>query len=156
MVVQGISEKRPEPAFADPTTFDFEPMKRRLESAALEHKTLDSWMFNGGTMLTIALTATASLVSSSVFGAHTAWIGAVFSALTGVMIAAERALAFGARWRFHHEMRSGYLQIVDMVDFARFLPAGRERDKYLKDVWTALYALRSRESAIPGSGTAPQ
>jgi hypothetical protein len=155
MVVQKLSEKVESTQF-DVTAYDFEPMKHRLEEAALEHKTHDSWMFNGGTMLTIALTATASLVSSSVFGNDTAWLGAVFSALTGVMIAAERALAFGARWRFHHEMRSGYLQVVDMVDFACLLPSGRERDKYLKDIWTALYALRSRESAIPGSGTAPQ
>jgi hypothetical protein len=137
--------------------FDFEPLKKRLQSAITEHSpTLDACLFNGGTLLILTLTALASLFSSKLFGENDTWIGAVFSTIAGVLVAAERALSFGARWRFHHEMRNGYMSLVDMIDFANLLPSGPEKSKYVKDIWASLYALRSRESAIPGSGTSPQ
>jgi len=147
------------PPISPPPTgpIDFTPIKGRLQKAIEEHSpSLDAWCFNGGTLLTLTLTAAAALFSSKTFGDSLTYIGAIFSSIAGVLVAAERALAFGARWRFHHEMRSGYRSIVDMIDFAALLPSGPEKEKYTRDIWAALYALRSRESAIPGSGTAPQ
>ncbi|MBK7357180.1 hypothetical protein [Propionivibrio sp.] len=136
---------------------DFTPIKERLQRAIDEHSpSLDAWCFNGGTLLTLTFTAASALFSSQAFGEKLTFVAAILSSVAGVLVAAERALAFGARWRFHHEMRSGYRSIVDMIDFAALLPDGPEKAKYTKDIWTALYALRSRESAIPGSGTTPQ
>ena len=87
---------------------DLTPIKARLERAVQEHSpSLDSWAFNGGTLLTLAFTATAALFSSKTFGDSFTYVGAIFSSLAGMLVAAERALAFGARWRFHHEMRGG-------------------------------------------------
>jgi hypothetical protein len=77
------------------------------------------------------------------------------SGIAGFWIAAERALGFGARWRYHREMKSGYEAIIDMLDFYQGLPAS-EQPKYARDIFTALYALRSRESAIPNAGSAAQ
>lgn len=146
----------PAPALPD-GPIEFAPIKARLERAVQEHSpSLDAWAFNGGTLLTLVFTAAAALFSSQTFGESLTYVGAILSSLAGVLVAAERALAFGARWRFHHEMRSGYRSIIDMIDFAALLPEGAEKNKYTKDIWTALYALRSRESAIPGTGSAPQ
>jgi hypothetical protein len=75
------------------------------------------------------------------------------SAVAGIIIAAERALSFGARWRFHKEMQNGYESLIDKIDF---LPALQDTDKqkYIDDIRAGVYALRSRESTIPGAGGA--
>jgi hypothetical protein len=132
------------------------PIKQRLLEAIKDHNTAtDSWCFNGGTVLTLLLTTVASLLSSGTLGNH-ASIGAVLSAAAGVLVAMERALSFGARWRFHAEMKNGYRSIIDMIDFAPLLPEGDEKKKYITDIWTKLYALRSREALLPGTGTSSQ
>jgi hypothetical protein len=51
-------------------------------------------------------------------------------------------------------MKSTYETIIDMLGFYPLAPAG-ERAKYARDIFTALYAVRSRESAIPNAGTNP-
>jgi hypothetical protein len=150
-----VAELSPMPPPPD-GPIDFGPIRERLERAIDEHSpSTDSWCFNGGTLLTLIFTATAALFAGKIFGDSLTYVGAILSSIAGVLVAAERALAFGARWRFHHEMRGGYRSIMDMIDFAGLLPNGPEKAKYTRDIWTALYALRSRESAIPGSGTAP-
>lgn len=75
------------------------------------------------------------------------------AAAAGVFVAAERSLAFGARWRFHEEMRNRYNALIDQIEFIQYLPA-TERAKYLQEIWASLYALRARDAAIPGTGAA--
>lgn len=131
---------------------DYKQIKERLEKSVKEHAAVwDGWVFNGGIILTLCLTAAAAMCSAY----SRSLAGAVLSAVAGVFVAIERSLSFGARWRFHEELRNGYRSIIDMIDFATLMPEGPEKQKYNKDIWTALYALRSRESAIPGSGSAP-
>jgi hypothetical protein len=138
---------------------DFNPellaaLKARLQRAIDEHNVwLDPVVFNGGTALTLGLTAFAGVLP--VIDHAATWLGPLCSALAGVLIALERALGTGARWRFHRDMRSSYASILDMLDFYPILPPS-ERPKYVRDVFAALYAVRSRESAIPNAGVNAQ
>ncbi|MFS2069795.1 hypothetical protein ACEN9D_13610 [Pseudomonas sp. CT11-2] len=124
-------------------------LKVRLTDAAKLHDVLaDPIMFNGGTILVLLLTTLATLLPATNF----TWVAPLCSALAGLFVAMERALGFGARWRYHREMRFAYESIIDMLDFLPVIPAS-ERPKYIRDIFTALYAVRSRESAIPNAGT---
>jgi hypothetical protein len=132
---------------------NLEALRARLQQACKEHAPrLDFWLYNGGTILALILSAAASLLAGKTFGDQLGPVAAVCSATAGVIIAAERALSFGARWRFHKEMENGYISLIDKIDFVPVLPDGPDKQKYLNDIWTALYALRTRESTIPGAG----
>lgn len=124
-------------------------LKARLKVASSLHDVwADPILFNGGTILVLLLTTLATLLPSSVFG----WAAPICSALAGLFVAMERALGFGARWRYHREMRFSYESIIDMLDFFSAIPIS-ERSKYIRDIFAALYAARFRESAIPNAGT---
>jgi hypothetical protein len=128
-------------------------LKDRLEKAAKAHDVpIDPWMFNGGTILVLALTALATFLPTALSAGQATWAAPLCSAIAGLFIAMERALGFGARWRFHKEMENAYVAILDMLDFYPLLPES-EKPKYARDIFGALYAVRSRESAIPNSGT---
>lgn len=135
-------------------TIDLEPkvieqLSNRLKSSAKLHDVwLDPIFFNGGTISVLALTAAATLLPSTSY----AWLAPMCAAVAGFCVASERALGFGARWRYHREMRFAYESIVDMLGFYQYIPRS-ERPKYIRDIFTALYAVRSRESAIPNAGT---
>ena len=130
-------------------------IKTRLKECINEHSpTLDAILFNGSTVVVLFLTAATSVVSGLGATVVASWVPATLSALAGILVAAERALGFGARWRYHREMRSSYEAISDMIDFYPALPE-EEKPKYLKDIFTALYAVRGKESAIPNSGNTP-
>ena len=148
-------------AIALPDGADLSPavistLRERLTAAVAQH---DGWadplMFNGGTILVLILTGLATLLPSVVEKGSFAWAAPMCAALAGLFVAMERALGFGARWRFHREMKSAYESIVDMLEFYPILPAS-ERPKYARDIFTSLYAVRSRESAIPNAGTNSQ
>lgn len=122
------------------------------ESAGKHDIPIDPWMFNGGTVLVLVLTALATFLPTVLDTGQATWAAPLCSAVTGLFIAMERALGFGARWRFHTEMENAYVAIGDMLDFYPMLPAS-EQSKYARDIFSALYAVRSRESAIPNAGT---
>lgn len=130
-----------------------ERLKTRVTESANKHKIwIDPLMFNGGTVLVLILTAFATFLPTVLDQGQLTWLAPLCSAVTGLFIAMERALGFGARWRFHTEMENSYVAIVDMLDFYQMLPAS-EQPKYARDIFAALYAVRSRESAIPNAGT---
>lgn len=150
--------RAPSPAPAAPPVDDLSPqviakLMERLQVAVRAH---DGWAdpiaFNGGTILVLILTMLATLLPSALPADRFTWAAPLCAALAGLFVAMERALGFGARWRFHREMRFSYEAIIDMLEFYPLLPAS-ERAKYARDIFTALYALRSRESAIPNAGT---
>jgi hypothetical protein len=128
-------------------------LRDRLQRSVAEH---DGWAdpiaFNGGTILVLLLTAAATLLPTMVANDSAPWAAPLCSALAGLFVAMERALGFGARWRYHREMKSAYESIIDMLEFFPILPP-TERSKYARDIYAALYAVRSRESAIPNAGT---
>ena len=108
----------------------------------------DSFFHNGGTLLALAATTTATLLpASQLFWARIA------SGVATFVIALSRALDFGGRWRWHIEMRNGYRSMLDRVNLVEILPDD-ERLAEMKRIYHDLAALRLRENTIPGSGTA--
>jgi hypothetical protein len=136
---------------SSPEDEDLKQLKARLSKAALEHQTLDGWAYNLGTLAIVTLTAAATLASGDTFGGDTAWLGAIFAAVAGVLVALDRTLAFGARWRYHHDMRNSYLYVLDAIEF-RALISPETRQQNIDKAWAALQTLRRREASIPGSG----
>lgn len=80
----------------------------------------------------------------------------MLSAAAGLFVALERSLGFGQRWRFHTEMKAGYITVIDMINFYFAIPTEEmaQRVKLRAEIWQSLNALRRRESAIPNSGGA--
>ena len=144
------------PDDADLSSSAIGSLRKRLQTAVAQH---DGWadpiMFNGGTIVVLVLTGLATLLPSVLPKEAFPWAAPLCAALAGLLVAMERALGFGARWRYHREMRSSYESIVDMLEFYPILPLS-ERPKYARDIFVSLYAVRSRESAIPNAGTNSQ
>ncbi|MGF1481279.1 MAG: hypothetical protein ACFB4I_17645 [Cyanophyceae cyanobacterium] len=109
-------------------------------------------MFNGITVVVLVFTAASAFVTS--ISSAPDWIAALFAGLSGVLVATEPALGCGARWRFHREMYFAYVAVIDRLEFYQFIPQTAQ-SKYLRDIFTALYAVRSRESAISNAGENP-
>lgn len=137
----------------------FDAIVKSLEKSVFAHRTaVDSWLYNGGTVVTLLLTAAVSVLSGKVFddGTFPDWLPSILSAAAGLLVALERSLGFGQRWSFHTEMKAGYITVIDMINFYFAIPS-EEKDQRLKlraEIWQSLNALRSRESAIPNSGGA--
>jgi len=130
-----------------------ERLRQRLDASAKAHDIwIDPVMFNGGTIVVLALTGFATFLPTLLSPGQATWAAPLCTAVAGLFIAMERALGWGARWRYHKEMESAYVAIIDMLEFFPLLPPS-ERAKYARDIFAALYAVRSRESAIPNAGT---
>jgi hypothetical protein len=126
-------------------------LKGRLIEARDKHNTsIDAIMFNGSTILVLFLTGAAAFIPA--LKDAPGWIASLLAGLAGIFVAMERALGFGARWRYHREMYYAYDSIIDMIEFCPVVPPA-EQSKYVRDIFTALYAIRSRESSIPHAGT---
>ncbi len=80
-------------------------------------------------------------------------IAQFLSVLATFVVAAERALQFGARWQFQIEMKTGYQNVIKMIDLHGIIPED-EKEAYIKEIWKTVFALRLRESAILGLGQA--
>ena len=129
-------------------------LRDHLNEAIQRHNpTLDGALFNGGTILQLALTAAASFLPGSNWIPNAPFLAGICAALAALLITIERSLSFGARWRFHTEMQTGYKSIVDMIDFYQCITADDDKAKYRSNIWNVLYALRSREGGIPGGST---
>jgi hypothetical protein len=128
-----------------------EGLRVHLHKCIDEHskRKTDAILYNGGTVAVLLATSTATLLPDNL--GRFFWIPKVLTGFAAFWVALERALSFGARWRFHVEMLNGYRTIEDMIDFYKLLPAD-ERPKYLQDIFRELYTLRRREAGIPGSG----
>lgn len=82
-----------------------ERLKARLAQSAKAHVVpIDPIMFNGGTVIVLGLTALATFLPTLLATGQAVWAAPLCSAVAGLFIAMERALGFGARWRYHKEM----------------------------------------------------
>jgi hypothetical protein len=134
----------------------FEPLRHSIAESIKGHRTgPDAWMYNGGTVVVLILTAFVSVLTGKDFlPTQLSWLPSVLSAVAGVLVALERSLGFGPRWRFHSELKAGYKTVNDMITFYFVIPTSDEdqRKKIRAEIWQSLNALRNRESAIPNSG----
>lgn len=71
----------------------------------------DSLFHNGGTVIALAATGTATLLPSSM----STW-ARIAAAVATFVIALSRALDFGGRWRWHIQMRNAYMALLDRVN----------------------------------------
>ncbi|MEU8604727.1 hypothetical protein [Streptomyces parvulus] len=108
----------------------------------------DSLLHNGITMISMAATTAATIIP----GDQSIW-ARISAGIATLLIAVARALDFGARWRWHLNMRSRYEVLLDRVDKVSLLPVD-ERRAALVQVYDDLAKVRSLERGIPGSGTA--
>jgi hypothetical protein len=133
------------------TTHDEAIIKLRAELAenVKQHSPRgDSFYHNGGTVLALAATATATLLPMSL----SIW-ARVASAIATFVIALSRALDFGGRWRWHLQMSNSYKALIDRVDELNVLPEA-DRPAAVKKIFDDLVDLRSKENSIPGAGAA--
>lgn len=108
----------------------------------------DSLLHNGSTMAAMAATTAATIIPAN----YAIW-ARIAAGIATFLIAVARALDFGARWRWHLNMRSRYAVLLDRVDQVALLPADTRADA-LSKIYDDLFKVRSLERGIPGSGTA--
>ena len=125
-------------------------LRERMNTSIRQHRTWHGWLYNGSTVLTLILTASASLASAGQAGFNKEWAPAL-AAFATVLIGVDRALGFGAKQRFHTEMKHGYLTVKDMLDFIPPQPIS-VREKWIQDAWARLHDLRSRKGQIVSAG----
>ncbi len=68
-----------------------------LEKSVRAHRTgIDGWLYNGGTVVTLVLMATVSILSGKIFPTDTfaEWMAPMLSATAGLVVALERSLGF--------------------------------------------------------------
>lgn len=124
-------------------------LRAELDKDVKAHSpTGDSIYHNGGTVVALAATATATLLPMSL----SIW-AKVASAIATFVIALSRALDFGGRWRWHIQMRNAYRALIDRVDELDVLPAAG-RPAAAKKIFDDLVDLRAKENSIPGAGAA--
>ncbi len=128
-------------------------IRKACDEGIADHPTtLDACLFNGTTIVALLFTTLASLLASkTISDLAQAWVAPTLSALAGLLIASDRALDFGSRWRFHIEMKNAYRAIKDMVAFYELLPE-KDKPKFLADIWVALRSVRAREANLPNAG----
>ncbi|MBV8224444.1 MAG: hypothetical protein JO232_04560 [Verrucomicrobia bacterium] len=153
--MSGPTPTAPKPASdVEPDPLLRSDLRDHINEAVQHHNpTFDGALFNGGTILQLVLTAAASFLPGSNWIPNAPFLAGICAALAALLITVERSLSFGARWRFHTEMQTGYRSILDMIDFYQCITADDEKAKYRANIWNALYALRSREGGIPGGAT---
>ena len=130
------------------TTFDeaVSDLRLKLSKSAKAHSPFaDSFYHNGGTVLALAATTTATLLPESL----TLW-ARIAAAVATFIIAVSRALDFGGRWRWHTQMRNAYTALLDKVSQLDVL-ADADRPAAAKQIFDELIALRGRENTIPGA-----
>lgn len=125
-------------------------LKANIAEEVAEHKNAqkgDGLRFNYGIAFVLFATAMSTLIPTE--PTWLLWIAKVLTGFAVFWVALERALNFGARWRFHIEMKSAYQNVLDELNFLPFLDE-KQRDETRQDIRAELRLLRKRTSQIPG------
>ncbi|MFD6156165.1 hypothetical protein ACFWF7_24520 [Nocardia sp. NPDC060256] len=92
-------------------TSDVDAIRAAVQEYKAQHSPkLDSFLYNGGTVVALAVSIAAT---SLPWSGETQWIPRVLTAVAAIIIGAERALSFGERWRFHRT-RYGAAQSLEL------------------------------------------
>jgi hypothetical protein len=123
-------------------------LEETLRVAIKEHDPrLDSFLFNGGTILALAATISATAVPWS---GDLSWVPRALAGLAAFLIGVERALSFGSRWRYHLRMRRIYRATLARLLAIRALAASPERDLKLEKLIDEVDALSRTEALSLG------
>jgi hypothetical protein len=118
----------------------------------------DSLYYNGGTVLVLLLTSAATFLGAQSLGVYD-FVVPLLSGTAAFLVGLERALDFGARWRYHANMRAGYEAILDQIEFLTAVdPVLTPEDRLAgcRQIRDALSVLRRQEAGLPGIGGAHQ
>lgn len=130
-------------------------IKRQLREAADSHPIrTDSALYNGGTAAVLLATAIATFLPTDF---DPDWLPRALTGFAAFWIGLERALGFGARWRYHREMRASYRGLMQTIDFYLAtkdeLPV-EESQQLRRDILEKMALLQHREGGIPGTDAA--
>lgn len=122
-----------------------------------KYRTWDAYSYNGITAVVLLCTALlATLPPGSPPGTPPGsegsvlyWASKLFAVLSMFLVALDRTLGFGPRWRFHIEMENAYRILRDQILAHK---AMRPSDPVppLNELRSSLAAIRAREHNIPG------
>jgi hypothetical protein len=124
----------------------FAAIENRVDEKIKEHRnvrSLDSFLWNGGTIAVLLATSTATI-----FPDIDPWTR-VLTAFAGFWVAVERIPNFGGRWNFHRQMVNEYCAVKDMIDFQKAAPEN-EQEQRRREIMDRLELLRQKEVHIPG------
>ena len=131
--------------------YNLEDVKKQIDESVtehLKHQTWDSILYNGSVVVAIIASSSATfLIDDCPF------VAKILSAIAAIVIAIDRALNLGARWIFQRQMRHEYLSILARINLVENIGEGfteEEKKKYFLLIFDDLFALRRRESMIPG------
>jgi hypothetical protein len=132
------------------------PLRQTLEAAMADHERhYDGWLYNGGTVVALVATTTATVLPSvSGIAKNNIWIIAVCSGVATLLVSLERALRFGERWAYHSGMKARYRFLLDSLVVLFTLTQG-EQTRAFRNLMVELRAVRLLESALPGVRTHP-
>lgn len=133
--------------------YNFDTIKKQISDSINEHnrtQTLDAILYNGAVFLAITATSSAAMFANNL------GLAKILSGIGALLVALERALSWGGRWRYERQMRNNYLVIQAKINFFENLPStfsDEEKKKIFQEVYSELYDLRKREGDKPGSGS---
>ena len=90
--------------------FSLDKLGVSLEHSIKEHSTLpDGFWYTAMTVVPLVLSTFSSIAAK--YPEYAIYVS-VASATAALCIGLERALGFGARWRYHREMKAGYRNLL--------------------------------------------
>jgi hypothetical protein len=89
---------------------------------------VDACLYNGGTALMLLLTALATYLKPTVAWE---WLPRIFTGLTTFLIALDRALGFGPRWKHHIDMVARLRALLARILSFHGVPEKKQPVEYL-------------------------
>ena len=113
---------------------------------------VDGTLYNSITGVVLLCTALLSTLPGAEAG-FLFWLAKSLAVLSMFLVALDRTLGFGPRWRFHIEMENSYRTLLDhllVLETVEPTEQGPRLDKFRGE----LSAIRSKEHGLPGMSAA--
>ncbi len=113
--------------------------------------TVDSWMYNGGTLASLLASGAAGVVAGRDLSPT---LAAALSAAATFFLAASRMLDFPGRWKWHLRRRGRYAGLIYRLNASAHLDRA-DQLKVISEIYDKLGRERAQDGQVPGSGEAP-
>lgn len=122
---------------------------KQMADEHAKYRTWDAWYYNGITAIVLLCTALLATLPPGQEGSVLYWLSKVFAVLSMFLVALDRTLGFGPRWRFHIEMENSYRILLDQI-LALQTVEPKDATQPLNELRISLASVRAREHNIPG------
>lgn len=112
----------------------------------------DSMVYNVGTIVALLFTGAATVLAT--MDTRFPW-ASVFSAVAAFVIAAQRSLDFGGRWRWHLQRRTEYWALGYRLNAVTLNPDAHKRTEGYIAILKELEEQAAFEAFVPGGSGAP-